>query len=302
MVYCIMYKSITCKTALNRINSNYLPYHWDLNIYRGCVHRCRYCYAQYSHNYLNSGDFFGMIYIKENIVEALEKQLTSRTWKHETINLGGVTDSYQPIEKAKAFMPDILRLLIKYRTPVSISTKSTLLLRDKDLFEELAEVAGAHVAISVTTFNEELRNKIEPGSFSTTERFNILRAFKNTKVMTGVLMMPILPYLTDSEENLQALFKATQEAKADYVIPGLLNLRQPTKGYFLNFIKTTFPDLYSQYVNYYSGKADKKIYRADVYARISKLKKIYPLSPKQRPFPHGPEQLTLFKEREKNEK
>ncbi|RKY52617.1 MAG: radical SAM protein, partial [Candidatus Neomarinimicrobiota bacterium] len=191
-----------CKTALNRIKSNYLPYHWDLNIYRGCVHRCRYCYAQYSHNYLNSGDFFGTIYIKENIIEALERQLASRSWKHETVNLGGVTDSYQSIEKVKAFMPDILRLFIKYRTPVSISTKATLLLRDRELFVKLAEVAGAHVAISATTFDEELRKKIEPGSFPTKERFKVIEAFKGTKVMTGVLMMPILPYLTDSEQNL----------------------------------------------------------------------------------------------------
>jgi len=292
-----MYKKITCKSALNKLNSNYLPYNWDLNVYRGCSHHCQYCYALYSHNYLNMGDFFGDILIKENIVEALEAQLKKKSWKREVINLGGVTDSYQAIEKKAQLLPEILKLLIKYRTPVSISSKSTLLLRDKDLFEELAGVAGAHVAISVTTFNEELRNKIEPGSFSTTERFNILHAFKNTKVMTGVLMMPILPYLTDSEENLHALFKAAQEARADYVIPGLLNLRQPTKGHFLNFIKTTFPDLYLQYVNYYSGKADKKTYRADVYARISKLKKMYPLSPKQQPFPRGPEQLTLFKER-----
>lgn len=289
-----MYKSIICKSALNKLNTNYLPYHWDLNIFRGCVHKCRYCYALYSHNYLESGDFFGTIYIKENIVETLEKKLASRNWKHEVVNLGGVTDSYQPIEKVKEFMPDILRLFIKYRTPVSISTKSTLLLRDRELFVKLAEVAGAHVAISVTTFDEELRKKIEPGSFPTKERFEVLEAFKGTKVMAGVLMMPILPYLTDSEENLRALFKASQEAKADYIIPGLLNLRQPTKGHFLNFIKTTFPELYAAYVNYYSGKVDKKTYRQTVYGRIAMLKKQYPLSPKKRPFPQTPEQLKLF--------
>ncbi|MCF7831983.1 MAG: radical SAM protein [Candidatus Marinimicrobia bacterium] len=289
-----MYKSITCKTALNHLNSNYLPYEWDLNIYRGCLHHCQYCYALYSHNYLNSGDFFGSIYVKENIVEVLETQLKKQSWKHETINLGGVTDSYQAIETVKKFMPEILRLLIKYRTPISISTKSKLLLRDKELFEELAEVAGAHVAISVTTFDEELRKKIEPASSTTTERFKILEAFKGTKVMAGVLMMPILPYLTDSEENLRTLFKSAREAQADYVVPGLLNLRQPTKGHFLNFIKTTFPELYTAYVDYYSGKADKKAYRQTVYGRISKLKKEYPLTPKQRPFPRGPEQLTLF--------
>jgi DNA repair photolyase len=289
-----MYKSIICKSALNKLDTNYLPYHWDLNIFRGCVHKCRYCYALYSHNYLESGDFFGTIYIKENIVEALEKKLASRTWKHEVVNLGGVTDSYQPIEKVKEFMPDILRLFIKYRTPVSISTKSSLLLRDRELFVQLADLAGTHVAISVTTFDEALRKKIEPGSFPTKERFEVLEAFKGTRVMTGVLMMPILPYLTDSEENLRALFKASQEAEADYIIPGLLNLRQPTKGHFLNFIKTTFPELYPAYVNYYSGKVDKTTYRQTVYGRISKLKKQYPLSPKKRPFPKTPEQLKLF--------
>lgn len=289
-----MYKSIVCKSALNRINSNYLPYRWDLNVYRGCFHHCQYCYALYSHHYLESGDFFGTIYVKENIVEALERNLRSRNWKHETINLGGVTDSYQPIEAVKKFMPDILKLCIKYLTPVSISTKSKLLLRDRELFEQLAVVAGAHVAISVTTFDEELRKKIEPSSSATQDRFDILEAFRGTKVMTGVLMMPILPYLTDSISNLEPLFRAARDHAADYVIPGLLNLRQPTKGHFLNFIKSVFPELYPVYVNYYSGKTDKKTYRETVYARISKLKRAYPLNPKDRPFPKAPEQLKLF--------
>lgn len=289
-----MYKNIQCKTALNKLDTNYLPYHWDLNVFRGCVHKCRYCYAQYSHGYLGSGDFFGTIYIKENIVEALERNLRSKNWKHETVNLGGVTDSYQPIEAVKKFMPDILKLLIKYRTPVSISTKSSLLLRDRDMFVELAKTAGAHVAVSVTTMDEALRKKLEPGSSPTIERFRILEAFKGTPVMTGVLMMPILPYLTDNMENLESLYRSAQEARADYIIPGLLNLRQPTKGHFLNFIKTTFPELYTAYMNYYSGRSDKKTYRETVYGRISKLKKMYPLSPKNNPFPKPPEQLQLF--------
>ncbi len=289
-----MYKSMTSKTALNRIDSGYLPYHWDLNIYRGCAHRCRYCYALYSHDYLQGGDFFQDIYIKENIAECLEKKLRSPYWKHETINLGGVTDSYQPIEAVKKIMPDVLRLLIKYRTPASISTKSKLLLRDRALFEELARVAGAHVAVSVTTLDEALRKKIEPASSSTKERFEILEAFRGTKVMTGVLMMPVLPFITDTEENLRDLFRAAQAAGADYVIPGLLNLRQPTRGHFLNFIKTEFPEVYEPYLQYYSQGQDKKPYRESVYARISKLKKDYPLSPKKNPFPRQHGQLELF--------
>ena len=289
-----MYKKITCKTALNKLNSSYLPYNWDLNVYRGCSHRCQYCYALYSHSYLNAGDFFGDIFIKENIVEALEAQLKKRSWKREMINLGGVTDSYQAIEKNMRILPDILRLLIKYKTPALLSTKSKLLLRDKALFEELAEVAGASVGISVTTLDEKLRKIIEPGSSATEERFEIINAFRGTKVRTGVLMMPILPYLTDSEENLRELFRVSQKNAADFVITGLLNLRSQTRGHFLNFIRTEFPDLYEPYMDYYSRRTNKKAYREAVYAKISQLRKNYPLSPKRISHPARTEQLKLF--------
>ncbi len=289
-----MYKNITCKSALNKLNSNYLPYNWDLNVYRGCSHHCQYCYALYSHNYLNMGDFFGDILIKENIVETLEVQLKKKSWKREVINLGGVTDSYQSIEKKTKLLPEVLKLLIKYRTPVSLSTKSDLLLRDKELFLDLAEVAGASVGISVSSLDEELRKKIEPGSSPTKNRFEVLRAFKRTKVRTGVLAMPILPYLTDNKDNLESIFNSAQEVGASFIITGLLNLRGPTRGHFLNFIRNTFPELYEAYVNYYTGKVDKKAYREKLYGTISQLRKQYPLTPYQYCKIREPEQLMLF--------
>jgi DNA repair photolyase len=289
-----MYKRIQCKTALNKLSSRYLPYHWDLNVYRGCSHRCRYCYALYSHNYLNDGDFFGDIFIKENILEALEAQLKKKSWKQEVVNLGGVTDSYQAIEKEEALLPEILKLFIKYKTPISISTKSDLILRDKDLFIELGELAGASIGISVTTFDEDLRKKIEPCSSSTRDRFNILDAFKGTSVRTGVLFMPILPFLTDSKENIEQVFRACHEAEANFVYAGLLNLRGPTRGYFLNFIREVFPEYYEQYIHYYTGKSDKKSYREKVYAIIAQYKKQYPIIAKPYLKKNKVEQLTLF--------
>ncbi|MCK4814053.1 MAG: radical SAM protein [Candidatus Marinimicrobia bacterium] len=294
IVYSIMYKTITCKTALNHIKSNYLPYKWDLNIYRGCMHQCQYCYALYSHKYLDSSDFFGEIYIKENIVECLEKKLRSRYWKRETINLGGVTDSYQPIEAKKKLMPEILKLLIKYKTPASISTKSTLVLRDLDLYDELARVAGVNIALSITCCDENIRKKIEPYSTPTAARFDVLKTFRKTEASTGVLMMPILPFLTDTEENLTCLFRSAQAADVDYIIPGLLNLRGPTRGNFLHFIKTQFPDMYPKYLDYYQGSFAKKTYRTALYERIAALKKAYPLSPKKHIPRRAETQLELF--------
>jgi len=111
-----------------------LPYEWDLNIYKGCEHGCKYCYAMYTHNHLN-GMFDQDIYIKTNVVDVLEKELRKPSWDRSIINIGGVTDSYQPCERDQQIMPEILKLLIKYKTPCIISTKSDLVLRDYDLID-----------------------------------------------------------------------------------------------------------------------------------------------------------------------
>ncbi|MBW6457716.1 MAG: radical SAM protein [FCB group bacterium] len=289
-----MYKSMICKTALNPLNSSYLPYRWDLNVYRGCAHRCRYCYALYSHEYLGAGDFFVEIFIKENIVELLEKKLRSPYWKRETINLGGVTDSYQPVESEKKLMPEILKLLIKYRTPANISTKSTLILRDLPLYRELDRVAGADIAFSITCRDENIRKKIEPSSPPSAARFAALKEISRAGIRCGVLFMPILPFISDGEDNLRAIYSGAQESGAEYVITGLLNLRGPTRGHFLNFIKNTFPDLYPHYQEHYSSRHERAPYRAAFYEMLSEIKKAYPLQRKKHPRVFPEQQLELF--------
>jgi len=104
----LKYIEISCETAMNKLKRR-MPYSWDLNIYRGCEHGCRYCYAIRSHEYLGSEDYFGDIFVKTNIVEQLEKQLSSPKWKREVVNIGGVTDSYQAAEEHYRLMPDILK-------------------------------------------------------------------------------------------------------------------------------------------------------------------------------------------------
>ncbi|WP_373276630.1 SPL family radical SAM protein, partial [Clostridioides difficile] len=125
-------------------------------------HGCKYCYAIYSHKYINSNNYFEEIYVKTNIVEKLERQLKSSKWKKEVINIGGVTDSYQPIEADYKIMPEILNLLIKYKTPAIISTKSDLILRDYDLIDKLSRITYINVASTITTVNEDTQRLIEP--------------------------------------------------------------------------------------------------------------------------------------------
>ncbi|WP_040214582.1 SPL family radical SAM protein [Clostridium polynesiense] len=273
----IEYKEEICSGALTKLKRK-IPYGWDLNIYRGCQHGCRYCYAMYSHKYLDSVDFFTDIHIKTNIVEELEKELKKDSWKREVINIGGVTDSYQPAEDKYKLMPEILKLLIKYKTPAIISTKSKLILKDYDLIDELSRITYINVAETITTMDEAVRNKIEPFGASTLERFQVLKEFRKTNASIGLHVMPIIPYITDSYENFDAMFNLAKECEVDYVLPGTLYLRGTTRTEFFKFIQREFADLYEPLQALYKTGGAGKEYKDELYLRVNELRSKYKLS------------------------
>jgi DNA repair photolyase len=287
-----MFEEIRVNKALNNIKETSrlsLPFQWDLNIYRGCGHGCNYCYALYSHSYLekeekssyggkDGSNFFRKIYVKTNIAEALEKQLAARSWRKELINIGGVCDSYQPAEARYGLMREVLKLMIKYKNPVTISTKSDLILRDFDLLEELAELAYVNVAVTVTTTDEKLSSLLEPLASSPEKRFSVLQAFKDTAATTGLHMMPILPFLTDSPENLEQILSLAAECEVDYALPGLLNLRGETRKHFFNFLACEFPELSVPYRRLYAKGGADRTYRAALYGVLGALMEKHRLS------------------------
>ncbi len=273
----VSYTPITALSALNPLKRK-IPYGWDLNIYRGCQHACRYCYAMHTHPNGGEEAFFGDICVKTNIAAVLEKELQAEGWRREVINIGGVTDSYQPAEASYELMPAILRLLIKYRTPAIISTKSALILRDFDLIDELSRLTYINVAETVTTMDEDIRALIEPGSASSLERFRVLREFRKTNASTGLHVMPIIPYLTDSRDNFEQMFALAKECGVDYVLPGTLYLRGRTRPYFLQFLAQHFPAVRTSYDHLYvTGGADKT-YKDGLYAMVNELRDRYGLS------------------------
>jgi DNA repair photolyase len=271
-------ETIITKKALNKIKSDYLPYKWDLNVYRGCSHHCQYCYALYSHKYLEDKNFYNNIYVKANIAEALEKQLASKRWKHEVVNLGGVTDNYQPIESEYKLMPQVLKLMIKYKTPITISTKSDLILRDMDLLCQLAKVTSVNVAVTVTTLDENIRQKIEPGAVPSIRRLNALKQLSNKNIGLGLHLMPILPKITDSYENIESIFSEVSKIPVDYAICAFLNLKSETKKNFLEFIKREFPEFYPDYLKMYPGAFLDKNYRQEIYEKLIILKEKYKIN------------------------
>lgn len=271
-------KEISCKTALNRLSKSRLPYNWDLNVYRGCAHGCEYCYALYSHGYINGGSFFGDIYVKTNAAERLEEQLAARSWRREAVNLGGVTDSYQPAEAEYKIMPDILRLLIKYKTPCIISTKSTLITRDIALFEELSRIAYVCVSETVTCMDESVRIKLEPGGAPSDKRFDVLKEFAGAGIRTGLHYMPIVPYVTDGRRNMEEIFSRAAEVGVSHVIAERLNLRGETRGRFLAFLESSLPDALEPVKRIYSGEKRKE-YSIRLRSQINYYMKKYGLSP-----------------------
>lgn len=271
------YKEMTCETACNKLKRK-IPFAWDLNIYRGCEHGCKYCYAMYSHQYLGSEQYFSDIYVKTNIVEMLEKQLSSSSWKREVVNIGGVTDSYQPIEEKYKLMPDILRLMIKYKTPCIISTKSDSILRDYDLIDELSKITYVNIAATITCVDENIRKKIEPGGVPSMKRFEMLKAFSKTNASTGLHFMPIIPYLTDGYDYIDALYFQAFHSKVDYVLPGTLYLRGKTRGAFFDFILKEYPEIYEKLQALYKTGGANKDYKDLLYNMVNKLKAKYNLS------------------------
>lgn len=268
-----MYKPLQAKSALHKIKSNYLPYRYDLNIYRGCEHNCVYCFAQYSHKYLDSEEFFDDIYYKKDIVNILDKEMSSRNWKGKMINIGGVTDTYQPIEKDKKLMRDILKLMIKYENPINICTKSDLILRDMDLLKELSQKTVVNIASSITCKDEKIRIKLEPNSPSTKKRFKVLETIKKeTEATTGILMIPIFPYITDSVENIEYIFKKAKSIDVDFILSGVLNLKGNTKEKVLKFMDEEFPLLKRKYESLYKGAFVNKVYKDAFYIKIKNIR------------------------------
>ena len=291
------YIEISCKTACNRVNSDFLPFNWDLNIYRGCEHKCQYCFAVYSHKYMESENFFDEIYVKKNIVECFEKQISSKRWKKSVINIGGVTDSYQPAEKRYKIMPEILKLCIKHKVPISLSTKSKLILRDFDLFAELATLVPVNITCTITTVNENIRKLIEPNAAPAKDRFNNLKEFSKTNVNTGIFIMPIIPELTDSYNNLSMLYKTAKENNVNYAVTTILNLRGETKTNFFNFVKNKLPHLYNKIKFHYKGAYVNSTYKKHIYNILNTLEEKYPLQEKEIIYPNyekSDDQLTLF--------
>ena len=293
------YLEDTCKTALNRVPEvSRVPFRWTINPYRGCTHSCHYCFARAFHTYLDLGigeDFSTKIVVKTNVAEVLRRELSAPRWTGETIAMGTATDPYQHCEGRYKLMRGILRALVDHENPLSILTKSTMIVRDLDLFRELGEVAPLTVSMSVGTLDEDVRRVVEPGTPPGRKRLEILARFAEAGIRTGVLVAPILPGLTDDEEHLDEVVGACAEAGVAYAVPIVLHVRSSIREHFMPWVERTYPWLYPRYVELYGRRAyAPRAYQEEVSERFARLRLRHGLAGSgHREVPRRREQLAL---------
>jgi len=214
----------------------------SINPYRGCSHGCVYCFARPSHAYLGLSpglDFETKLFYKADAVRILEQELAKPRYVCKPIALGINTDGYQPLEKKLEVTRGILTVLARCRHPVTIVTKSALVLRDLDLLADLAADRLVSVMISVTSLRDEIKRTLEPRTASPQARLRVVRALSAAGVPVGVLIAPVIPALTDHEmEDILAAAHAAGASCAGYV---LLRLPHELKLIFREWLKNHHP-------------------------------------------------------------
>ena len=267
----------TCKSALNRVpKESRVPFEWTINPYRGCTHSCHYCFARAFHTYLDMGvgdDFSSKIVVKTNVVEVLRRELAAPRWGGDTIAMGTATDPYQHCEGRYKLTRGILGALVDFENPLSMLTKSTMIVRDLDLFRRLAKVADVTVSMSAGTLDERVRRVVEPGTPPGRKRLEILKQFSDAGIRTGVLVAPILPGLTDDDEHLEEVVVACADAGASWTSPIVLHVRNSIREYVMPWIERTYPELVPLYGELYGTRAyAPKAYQQEVAQRFALLR------------------------------
>jgi len=244
------YLEVYPKTIVNKVKSPDIATEYSMNPYQGCEHGCIYCYARNSHNYwgYSAGlEFETKILVKKSAPKLLEELLKKPKWRASPISMSGNTDCYQPIEKKLEITRSLLKVFWKYRHPVSIITKNSLILRDLDLLKQLAAHDLVHVAISITTLKEELRRFLEPRTASIANRLKTVETLAAAGIPVMVMMAPIIPGLNDQE--ILKLAKTVAELGAYHVGYTIVRLEKDVAIIFEDWLRKTMPDRAEKVLN-----------------------------------------------------
>jgi len=231
------------KSIITKNESPDLNFDRSINPYRGCEHGCSYCFARQTHAYLGHSagiDFEQQLYAKTNAADRLREELSRKKYTAKPIAIGTNTDPYQPIERDRKIMREILTVLLEFKHPVTIVTKSALVVRDLDLLTQLAEHDLVHVAMSITTLDRKLCRELEPRASTPSKRLEAVELLSQSGIPTMVMAAPIIPAINDSELEKIIDAAAAQGATAASMI--MLRLPGEVRNIFREWLLRFYPD------------------------------------------------------------
>lgn len=269
-------RSILCKTASKRG----LPFTHAINPYRGCEFACRYCYARYTHEFLDRTpeDFEHIIYFKQNAAWLLNQELTGLK-PGTVIALGTATDPYQPLERRLSVTRSLLEVFAsKQGFNLGVVTKSTLITRDLDVLKEVASRHNLTVHLTVTTMDTKLARILEPRAPRPDLRMRAVALLREAGLRTGVMCSPIMPGITDTRSSIAAVAQAAASAGANFLAAGALFLKPCSLPTFFRFVQQNFPDQLESYRRRYeTGAFVSSSYRKRISELVDSIRREYKL-------------------------
>ena len=254
----VEYFTLPVRSLLNRCTGSRMPFTWTINPYRGCEFACKYCYARYTHEFMEMRDgveFEQKIYAKQHAAELLHQELR-RVKPGEDIAIGTATDPYQPIERKLEITRAILQEFARHsELDLGIVTKSALVARDIDLLQEISRNNRISVNLTVTTTDPDLARILEPRAPRPDLRLDAVKKLREAGIRAGVICAPVLPGITDSPKQLEAVVRSAAEARASYVYANPLFLKPCSAAVFLPFLKEHFPQLVADYDRRFKDRA-----------------------------------------------
>ena len=235
-----------------------MPFTWTINPYRGCEFGCRYCYARYTHEFMEMRDgmeFEQKIYVKQHAAGLLRHELR-RVKSNESIALGTATDPYQPAERRYGVTREILEEFARHRGyELGIVTKSNLVERDLELLQQVARQNKLSIHITITTLDTNLARILEPRAPRPDLRMDAVRALSKAGLRVGISCSPVVPGITDSPKDIESLIQAAADSGANYVFANPLFLKPCSAAVFLPFLEQNFPHLAEKYRRRYQDRA-----------------------------------------------
>jgi DNA repair photolyase len=255
----INFHEVRARSALNHVPGDSFGFSWTINPYRGCTHACVFCFARRTHSYLdlNAGrDFEREIVVKVNVPELVRAEVGRPSWKRDLVALGTNTDPYQWCESRYRMLPEILEALLASGTPVSVLTKSPLVMRDVEIFERF-KAAGLKVSVnlSVPTLDEKAWRATEPHTPSPKARLDAVAELRRRGIDSGILIAPLMPGINDTPEQVEPIVARAREAGATFLGGVALHLRGEVKDVFFGWLHAKRPDLVPEYERLYGKRA-----------------------------------------------